>query len=419
MTIGRFSRRRFLGGAASAAIGHTIGAGTLLAQAPRAATPPDDGSDLLLVNGSIHTMDAANRVVSQALIRNGRFATVGSNVTSQARGARRIDLKGKTVIPGIIDAHNHIVLVGNRPGWHTPLEHVFTIPDALAALKTRAAGVPRGEFLTIVGPISAMQFTERRIPNLMELDSIDRPVYIQAAQGGTRTNSPGKAWLESKGVMVAADGAITGPSLQTALLTLRKELLTPETRKRGALDALKYYARLGITTIRDCGAFHSDGPSGGVANENTYTMHNPFLALHSEGVMPVRLRIDFLHQDPPNANPPLPTLSQRLRNSFPFFGDDWLKTGGIGEFTGGGVDGLRAIAKAGWRGEDHALNLAGVTQLIANREIVNAETPITQLRWVISHIPEFPMELANRAHALGIGVLVGWGPLRTGMNVGP
>jgi hypothetical protein len=96
-----------------------------------------------------------------------------------------------------------------------------------------------------------------------------------------------------------------------------------------------------------------------------------------------------------------------------------MRTGGIGEFTGGGVEGLRAIAKAGWRGEDHALNLAGVTNLIKDRETVNAEIPITQLRWIISHIPEFPLELANRANALGIGVLVGWGPLRTGMNVGP
>jgi predicted amidohydrolase YtcJ len=83
------------------------------------------------------------------------------------------------------------------------------------------------------------------------------------------------------------------------------------------------------------------------------------------------------------------------------------------------VEGLRAIAMAGWRAEDHALNLAGATTLIANREIVNREIPITSLRWVISHVPAFPPELANRAHALGMGVLVGWGPLRTGTDVGP
>src|SRR5262245_36732028 len=121
MTKGRFSRRWFLGGAGIAALAHTLGLENLLAQAPR-ATAPDDATDLLLVNGSIHTMDAANRVVSQALVRNGRFAAVGNTAAAQARGIRRIDLKGKTVIPGLIDAHNHIVLVGNRPGWHTPLE---------------------------------------------------------------------------------------------------------------------------------------------------------------------------------------------------------------------------------------------------------------------------------------------------------
>src|SRR5262245_64445085 len=127
-------------------------------------------------------MDATNRVVSQLWIRNGRFAAVGNNIRGQAGNARAVDLKGKPVIPGIIDAHNHIVLVGNRPGWHTPLEHVLTIPDAIAALKTRSATVPAGGFITTVGPVAAMQFDERRLPNLTELDAVGRPVFIQAAQ---------------------------------------------------------------------------------------------------------------------------------------------------------------------------------------------------------------------------------------------
>jgi len=415
--VNGLSRRQFVGGAVAFTIGGKLGLAKMYAQPQQAATTAV--ADLAFINGRIHTMDPSNRIVSQAVIRDGRFAAVGDNVAGQAANIRRVNLMGKTVIPGIIDAHNHVVLVGNRPGWHTPLEHVFTISDAIAELKARSAEVPRGEFITTIGPISAMQFVERRLPNLMELDAVDRPVYIQAAQGGTRTNTAAKAWLESRGVMVAADGSITGAALGPALQTLRKELLTPDTRKRTALGSLQYYAKLGITTHRDCGAFHADDPAPGIASENTYTMHNPFLALHREGKLPARMRIDFLHQASPSANPPLPTLSQRLRNSFPFFGDDWMRTGGIGEFTGGGVEGLRAIAKAGWRGEDHALNLAGVTNLIKDRETVNAEIPINQLRWIISHIPEFPLDLANRSNALGIGVLVGWGPLRTGMNVGP
>jgi predicted amidohydrolase YtcJ len=409
------SRRGFLGSAAAAILSGGL-TRTTLAE-PQQAGATDDAA-IAFINGRIHTMDPMRRVVSQVLIRNGRFAAVGNTVPRQGN-VKTVDLKGTTVIPGIIDAHNHIVLVGNRPGWHTPLEHVFTIPDAVAELKARSAQVPQNEFITTVGPLSARQFQEQRLPNLKELDAIDRPVYLQAAQGGTTTNGRAKAWLEARGVTVGADGALAGNAAGPALLALRKELLTPETRKRSALEALQYYATLGITTHRDSGAFHADEPAPGIASENTYTMHNPFHALNREKKLPARLRIDFLHQDAPNANPPLPTLSQRLKNSLPLFGDDWLRTGGIGEFTGGGVEGLRAIAKAGWRGEDHALNLAGATTLIANRELVNMETPITKLRWVLSHIPDFPMDLANRAHALGIGVLVGWGPLRGGMNVGP
>ncbi len=399
-------RRQFLGQAGALAVGGFAGS-KLRAQSPPATAL--GAPDLLIVNARIHTMDPGNRVVSQALIQNGRFTAVGDKVSVPPGKIRRVDLRGKTVIPGIIDAHNHIVLVGNRPGWNTPLEHVFTIPEAIAVLKTRSADVPSGEFISTIGPISAMQLAERRLPSLTELDAVSRPVYIQAAQGGARTNTQGKAWLEARGVTVAADGAIAGPALTAALLALRKELLNPETRKRSAHDALRYYARLGITTHRDCGAFQADAPSGGLANENTYTMHDPFLALHRDGNMPARLRIEFLHQDSPTANPPLPTLSQRLKNSFPFFGDEWVRTGGIGEFTGGGVEGLRAIAWAGWQAEDHALNLAGVTKLIQDRETVNAEIPLSGLRWIISHVPEFPLDLANRMDAMGMGVLVGLG----------
>ncbi len=316
------SRREFLGGAV-AVVSAGLCAPKVHAQAGQTATAGDLGN-LVLANGRIHTMDRDNRVVSQLLIRNGRFAAVGNSV-AQAN-AKVVDLRGRTVIPGLIDAHDHIVLVGNRPGWHTPLEHVFTIPDAIAALKTRSAMVPSGAFITTIGPISAMQFAEGRLPNLMELDAVGRPVYLQAAQGGTRTNTEGKAWLEKRGVTVAADGAIAGAATGVALLALRKELLTPDTRKRSAFDALQYYAQLGITTHRDSGAFHADELAPGLASENTYTMHEPFLALNREGRMPARLRIDFLHQDAPTGNPPLatsPTIEELVPNVRQRLAADW------------------------------------------------------------------------------------------------
>jgi predicted amidohydrolase YtcJ len=381
---------------------------------------------LVLINARIYTMDGSNRVVDEVLVKNGRFVQVGKRA-DRSGPVPVIDAGGRTVIPGIIDAHTHIVLVGNRPGWHTSMEHVFTIPDAIAAYQARAAEVPPGEFITTIGPIAARQFAEQRLPELAELDAIPRPVYIQAAQGGIRTNSAGRAWFmaNAPGVNVAANGAVTGPALQA----LRQQLLTPETRKRSAFDALKYFTRFGITTHRDSGAFHSELPSNGIASENVYTMHQPFLALDREKRLPARLRMDFLHQDSPT-DPTLPTLAPRLRNSFPFFGNDWLRTGGIGEFTGGGVEGLRAIAREGWRGEDHSLNLNSFLMLVSNRQIVHNELiaagnpdGISKLRWVISHVPQVTVESVNQFKAMGGGLLVGWGPTRgpsaTGAPIGP
>jgi predicted amidohydrolase YtcJ len=424
------ARTLFVALAASTALGLTASA---VAQPNPAAKKPERAEALLVTNARIHTMDGSGTVVEEALIENGRFVDVGRKVDRSGR-VRVLDAGGRTVIPGIIDAHNHIVLVGNRPGWHVGMEHVFTLPEALSeyrafAAQLDAAGVPSGAFMTTIGPISAIQFAENRLPTLQELDSVSlsRPIYIQAAQGGTRANSAAKAWLEMRGVVVSAEGVIAGGATGNtlALRLLREQQLTSETRKRNAFDALQYFTTLGITTHGDSGAFHSELPSGGIASENVYTMHFPFIAMQRERSMPARLRIDFLHQDAAN-DTQLTTLAPRLRNSFQFFGDDWLRTAGIGEFTGGGVNGLVAIGKAGWRGEDHALNLNGFLNLVNLRQQAHDQLVaegftdgITKLRWRLSHVPATTDASVNQWKALGGGLLVGWGPTRGGTNIGP
>ncbi|HEX2197873.1 MAG TPA: amidohydrolase family protein, partial [Burkholderiales bacterium] len=282
----------------------------------KAARKAHRSEGLVLTNARIHTMDGQFRVVDEVLIKNGRFVEVGKNV-DRSDQVPVIDAGGRTVIPGIIDAHNHIVLVGNRPGWHTGMEHVFTIPEALEAYRARAAaldaaGVPTDEFVTTIGPISAIQFAENRLPTGQELDSVSltRPVYVQAAQGGIRANSAAAAWFAANNPLVTvnpATGAVSGPALQT----LRQRFLTPETRKRSAHDALQYFTTLGITTHGDSGAFHSELPANGIASENVYTMHFPFLALNREKRLPARLRMDFLHQDS-SSDAALTTLAPRL-----------------------------------------------------------------------------------------------------------
>src|ERR1700741_2579472 len=144
----RLTRRQFIKTAAAAAGASVVG---------RAGARDDDHdhdrdhdhdephneADLILINGRIHTMDDKNRVVSAVSVKNGRFLEVGSEAKSP-RGPRTrvIDLRGRTVVPGIIDNHNHFVLEGNRPGYHTPLENALSVPDVQAIYAARASGIP-------------------------------------------------------------------------------------------------------------------------------------------------------------------------------------------------------------------------------------------------------------------------------------
>ncbi len=128
---GRFTRRQFIQGAAAAAASSAVGARAANAAKPTELPPGHTDADINFVNGKIHTMDAQNSIVSSLSIKDGRFLSVGD--THPGPRTQVIDLRGRTVVPGIIDNHNHIVLMGNRPGYHTPLENAYSIPDVKEA----------------------------------------------------------------------------------------------------------------------------------------------------------------------------------------------------------------------------------------------------------------------------------------------
>ena len=120
---GRFTRREFIQTAAAVAASSAVARRAVAddERGKRREPPGQRDPDVVLVNGRIHTMDAQNSIVSSVAIKDGRFSDVGRHVDRGPR-TRVIDLRGSTVVPGIIDNHNHIVLMGNRPGYHTPNE---------------------------------------------------------------------------------------------------------------------------------------------------------------------------------------------------------------------------------------------------------------------------------------------------------
>jgi predicted amidohydrolase YtcJ len=408
------SGKRLLGMALAAAIGLAAAVGAVLAQ-------PAAVEELVFVNGSIHTMDAKNTVVATVTVRNGRFAAVGGAAPRPAAGRRIIDLRKRTVVPGIIDNHNHIVAMGNRPGYHTPLENATSIADVQSIIAARVAAAPKGVWITTIGGFHRNHLvapTEMaRLPTLAELDKAapNNPVFLsEGFSGPSATNSAGKKVFDSQTppIPVGADGAIAGGPQATgrALLLLRQTLLNETERRRGAFDALNYGLSLGVTTLLDLGVFQATNtPNDGAAHEDNYTMQLPFVALHREGRLPARLRINYLHQD---ATPDLTTLRERVKNTIPFFGDDMVRTGGIGEFIAGPkafLEAAKLLARSGWRAEVHSLGATDFQQEIQDYEAAHKENSIANLRWVVAHVPFITEEWVNRLKAIGGGLsLTSW-----------
>jgi predicted amidohydrolase YtcJ len=419
------SRRGFLKTLGAAGTAAVAGAAcTPEAQAPVAG--PGADSVIALVNGRIHTVDGQNTIADSVVIRNGVFAAVGG---APPAGARVIDLGGRTVVPGLVEPHVHIVSLANRPGYHTVLENTASIREVQDALAARRADVPEGQWITSMGGWHPNQWAEHRHPTLAELDAAvpDRPVFLyERFTGPCAVNSLAKEFFDSvdagelihpdiKKVGASAEGAIAangfaggGPSA-SALYYLRR-MQTFADKKRSALDAMRYSAEVGLTAHLDQTLFPTPGPlhpNQILSNLDQYKMYDPWLELHREGRATVRLQINFLSNQ---TDPALPELHERLRNQFQFFGDDMVRTGAIGEWaapiSAGPVwlEAQRLVAAARWRNENAVQNLAALTQVVEAYEQMNAEFGITDLRWCVHHVPEVTPELLSRLQALSCGV---------------
>ena len=417
------SRRTFIVG--SAAAGAAIGLGGANAALAAARTDNRDG-ELILYNGKFRTMDDQDRVVSEVAIRGGRLVEVG-NV--RRRGRNAIDLKGRTVIPGLIESCDHIVSFCNyRPGYHTVLENATSIAEIQAILAARRADVPQGEWITALGAwYSQTMFAERRLPTRAELDAAvpDRPVLLfQTTVGPAVTNSPGKAYFESASIPVAvgADGSIASGLPSTTALYLLRLTQTREQRRRTHLEAWAYSASVGLTAHIDqegipaspspqyaVGSSTLSGPSL-TPNQTLYHFDHfrhwdTWWGLYREGKAIIRLQSDLVVDE-------IPVLHERIKNQLPYFGDDMMSTHAIYYTPSAQVsdptwfEAQRIMARAGWRSRSNAVNLAGMETAITAFEQVNKEFDITGLRWTLHRMSGTTHEQLNRLKALGGNVNV-------------
>src|SRR5712692_2496424 len=104
-----------------------------------------DMADLILFNGKITTLDRPNPEAQAVAIRDGRFTAVGTErevMTHAGPDTKRLDLRGRRAIPGLIDSHMHVIRGGLNYNMELRWDGVRSLADALRMLKVQVDRTP-------------------------------------------------------------------------------------------------------------------------------------------------------------------------------------------------------------------------------------------------------------------------------------
>jgi predicted amidohydrolase YtcJ len=146
------------------------------------------GVDLVLVNGKVVTVDPSDNMTEAVAVRDGRILKVGTIdeiMGLVGKKTRIVDLKGKTVLPGFIDSHEHCIRKGLQADWvNCASPPMRTIDDIVEALRSKSASKPEGEW--VIGYwFDDSKLKEGRFPTRCDLDraSTKHPIYLGRAGG--------------------------------------------------------------------------------------------------------------------------------------------------------------------------------------------------------------------------------------------
>jgi predicted amidohydrolase YtcJ len=397
------SRRHFVKAtAAGAAL--TASASMLMGAQGRERDDDDDhgfscngSADLALVNGRFLTMNPQNPVVSAVAIRNGKFAEIG-RADDLGRCARTINLRGATVIPGLIDSHCHFIRDGLNPGHEVrALELAASIAELQSMIAERAKTAPAGQFISCVSGWNINGLAEKRLPTVAELDAAapNNPIYISEFGGTNKavTNTSGKTWFTGKGVVVNADGTLATAGLAFAALRAAEvagDAALPDrlTTTKANID---FANSLGLTMVHDVGG--NGFPQANAALTSLFVDLKPYdqaMALWRARQLNMRIR-SFLYSEF-DQSPGLDVARARMISSLVRIGDDVFRLNGVGErvqistVAPGFIDHCKFAAKNGWTVHQHSGTANEIAFHVDAYQQANAVAPIGPLRWSLTHV---------------------------------
>jgi len=403
-------------------------------------------ADLILHNGKILTTDARFTVAQAIAIKGGKVVRTGPSAAilkaEKGPSTRVVDLDGKTVLPGLIDAHVHAIGAGLSE-FKSKLPPLDSIADIQNYIRDKAKTTPSGEWIVVPRTLPP-RLKEQRFPTKTDLDVVTtHPVafdgsYVWSANTlGLKISGINKSTPNPPGgeVVKGPDGEPNGilRAANQLLKGIRDEARATEKEREDALETmLKLYAASGLTTVGDRAVTEPD--------VTTYQ------SLKAQGRMPIRAVLTWRI----NAARPIEQIEQEIAAK-PWTtnqGDERLKFGTFKVTLDGGQsvgtayqrmpygpygrqlygqtnpdargtlfvdrEKLTRIFKAartkGWQITSHAQGGAAIDVLLDAFEALDKEKPIAPTRSHVMHGSFMSAEAIARMKKMGIlaDVQGGW-----------
>ena len=394
--------------------------------------------DTILVNGKIITVDDRYTIAQALAIKNQRIVATGSSADVRklaGSSTKVIDLKGRTVIPGLIDNHSHWI----RAAEHDELrfDGVTSRAQALQSLAARVRMAKPGEWVTVFGGWSEEQFTDdpRGFP-LAELDTIapDTPLAVQSIYNHTYLNAAGlrAAKIDENTpnppngtIEKDANGKLTGVMRGAggvAFIAGKVPKLENEARMVNVRKMVTYLNSLGITAWGDAGG-----------RGMTASHYEPYRQLADKGELNVRVFWTTIRQ--PSTPEQVDKVLAEVATLKPFQGNDYMDHIGWGESVYAPIttqllrvqkevnrDGVTqmqriagALAQRGVYLNSHVEMNGPIEQFVAAYEELSKTTPIKGLRWSFSHLDQIDEQQLQRMKRLGMTAQIHSRPLIQGV----
>ena len=428
----KLTRRALLKLAASTGLLYSMGGCGMMGR-ERTSEPVE--ADCLVVNGRIATQDARRSFVAALAIRDDRILATGSTddmLKYRGPSTTVIDVGGRTVIPGLIDSHMHIIRGGLHYNMELRWDGVPSLADALRMLRVQAQRTPPPQWVRVVGGWSEFQFAERRMPTLDELNEAapDTPVFVLHLydrallnQAAVRAVGYTKDTPDPIGGVIERDkhGNPTGlliakPNALILYATLAKgPKLGYEDQVNSSRQFMRELNRLGVTSVVDAGGGYQNYPDDyAVVNE---------LARRNE--LTVRIAYNLFTQRPKQERD---DFAKWVRMTKPGEGDAYYHMNGAGEmlvYSAADFEDfleprpdlvssmeqeltavVTVLAQNRWPFRLHATYNESITRSLNVFEAVNREVPFGGLHWFFDHAETITPQNIERVKRLGGGIAI-------------